>query len=332
MKRIDHYWYHLNILSVLLFPITLLFCLLVTLRRLLYRWHWLKSETFPVPVIVVGNISVGGTGKTPLVVALVEWLKQAGYHPGVISRGYRGQATAWPQAVDPQSDPLWVGDEAVLLAGRCQCPMVVGPERSASIQQLLAQHQCDVIVSDDGLQHYRMARAIEIAVVDGQRRFGNGLCLPSGPLREPISRLKSVDFVVVNGGQAEPSEYAMRLQSLLFHRVDAPTQVRDVAAFAGQRVHAIAGIGNPQRFFQHLSALGLDVVPHAFPDHHDFTSDDLQFEPCLPVIMTEKDAVKCRAFGSDQHWYLAVEGHLNTDFFTQLLTLLRNHPHGSKTD
>lgn len=328
MKRIDQYWNHVNALSVLLWPITIVFCTLVWLRRRFYRWRWLTARVFPVPVIVVGNISVGGTGKTPLVVALVQWLKQAGYKPGVISRGYRGQATHWPQPVVPESDPAWVGDEAVLLAERCHCPMVVGPERNASIQSLLDEHLCDVIVSDDGLQHYRMGRSIEIAVVDGQRRFGNGWCLPSGPLREPVSRLQSVDFVVVNGGEAHSTEFQMVLKSLSFHRVDDPGQVRDAASFAGKRVHAIAGIGNPQRFFQHLSAMGLHVVPHAFPDHHAFVADDVSFAEVLPVVMTEKDAVKCRAFASDQHWYLAVEAQLDADFFNQFSVLLRNDQHG----
>ncbi|MBS1247916.1 MAG: tetraacyldisaccharide 4-kinase, partial [Proteobacteria bacterium] len=199
MTFLDRYGYSLNGVAVLLWPLSLLFGLAVRVRRLLYQNGLLPSEAIPVPLIVVGNISVGGTGKTPLVARLVELLRDAGYQPGVISRGYGGQSAQWPQQVRADSNPRLVGDEPVLLARRCRCPIMVGPDRVAAARTLLDTHGCNVILSDDGLQHYRLQRDLEIAVVDGFRRLGNSACLPAGPLREPPSRLREVDFVVGNG-------------------------------------------------------------------------------------------------------------------------------------
>ncbi|MFZ5594487.1 MAG: tetraacyldisaccharide 4'-kinase [Pseudomonadota bacterium] len=321
MKRLDHYWYSNNPVSVLLLPLSWLFRLVATLRRAAYRAGLLKVTRLPVPVIVVGNISVGGAGKTPLVIWLAEFLKQRGYRPAIVSRGYGGQARAYPLLVTPDSDPLLAGDEAVLLARRCSCPMAVAPDRVAAARKVL-EAGCDIIISDDGLQHYRLGRDIEIAVIDGARRFGNGRCLPAGPLREPPGRLKRVDLVVVNGGPAETGRFEMRLRSGMVRNLVDEGIARDPAGFQGETVHAVAGIGHPARFFGHLKKLGLNVTGHPFPDHHPYTAQDLQFGDDAPIIMTEKDAVKCRKFADAQHWYLPVAAELSGGFGERLVQLL----------
>ncbi|MBT5229926.1 MAG: tetraacyldisaccharide 4'-kinase [Methylococcales bacterium] len=322
MKRIDHYWYHKNWVAWALWPLSVLFCLLVWFRRRGYRLGWITQTQFAVPVIVVGNISVGGTGKTPTVVALIEWLKKQGYRPGVISRGYCGQAEYWPQDVTEKSLAMDVGDEAILIAQRCQCPMMVGPDRVASVRALLEKYECDVVVSDDGLQHYRMGRAVEIVVLDGERRYGNGFCLPAGPLREPRKRAEKVDIVIANGMAAE-GEYLMTLQPVALHQVADSQISKPVNALKGHKVHAVAGIGNPERFFKQLERLGYDVVRHAFDDHYAFSAEDLQFELDLPIVMTEKDAVKCVSFASDKHWYMSVRGQLEPALFQALEAQLK---------
>lgn len=292
-------------LGWLLAPLGWLFCGLVTLRRLAYRHGLLHPERLPVPVLVVGNLSLGGTGKTPLVGWLVGWLREQGWRPGVVIRGYGGTARHWPQQVRPDSDPATVGDEAVLLARRCGCPVAAGPDRVAAARALLQYRGCDILVSDDGLQHYRLARDIEIAVVDGQRRFGNGRCLPAGPLREPQSRLREADLVVAYGA-AGRGELAMSYRPEPLRRLGDDNITRAPVPHRGVRVHAVAGIGDPQRFFRLLAHLGFRVVPHAFPDHHPFSPEDLRFDQELPIIMTEKDAVKCRHFAHPDMWYLPV--------------------------
>ena len=347
MRRLDHYWYNKNLLVILLVPLSWVFCLVSMLRRKAYQMRLLKVTRLPVPVIIVGNISVGGTGKTPLVLWLVHFLKQAGYRPAIISRGYGGKAQHWPQCVTPDSDAILVGDEAVLLARRGGCPMAVAPNRVAAARIVLENNVCDVIICDDGLQHYALARDIEIAVIDGVRRFGNGYCLPAGPLREPQSRLKSVDFAVMN---AEPEataahgftsvaadrppettarhgQFSMQLRNGALHHVGDDNKICDISVFYGQVVHAVAGIGHPARFFKHLRALGLEIIEHAFPDHYLFTMQDLQFgsnpEVNIIVIMTEKDAVKCRGFAGENYWYMPVDVQLNSEFGERLLEQLR---------
>ena len=330
MTGLESHWYRKTPLTLLLLPLSWLFCAVAMLRRRAYAAGLLKVERLAVPVIVVGNISVGGTGKTPLVAWLVNWLREQGYRPGIVSRGYGGGARHWPQQVRPDSDPRMVGDEAVLLARRCRCPMAVGPDRPAAAQALLEHADCDIVVSDDGLQHYRLGRDVEIAVVDGVRRFGNGHCLPAGPLREPVSRLRSVDLVIANG-TAGPREYAMRLQPAALRKLQDPEVTRPLAQFEGQRVHAVAGIGNPRRFFELLKSHGLEVIEHSFPDHHPYTAGDLRFGDGggddLPVLMTEKDAVKCQAFAAPNHWYLPVDAQLD-ERVAQILLRLIGKSHG----
>jgi tetraacyldisaccharide 4'-kinase len=321
MQSLERYWYTLNPLALVLWPFSLLYGVAMTLRRYAYRWGLLKSERLPVPVIVVGNLTVGGTGKTPLVLRLVELLRAAGYRPGVVSRGYGGQAERWPQTVRADSDPRQVGDEPVLLARRGGCPVVVAPDRVVAARALLHDHACDVIVSDDGLQHYALARDLEIAVMDGTRGVGNGACLPAGPLREPAGRLHSVDFIIGNG-MAHVGEYLMTLVGERAVNLNDPQISCAVALFRNVLVHAVAGIGHPARFFSALKGHGLRLLEHPFPDHHPFSAADLRFGDDLPVLMTEKDAVKCRGLAQERFWYVPVRAVLDADFERQWLTRL----------
>lgn len=283
-----------------------------------------------MPVVVVGNIAVGGTGKTPLVVWLAERLRQAGYRPGIVSRGYRGRQKA-PAPVRPDSDPAAVGDEPVLLARRAACPVWVGRRRAEAARQLLTFHpEVDVILSDDGLQHYALARDIEVVVVDGERGFGNRWLLPAGPLREPLSRLSTVDAVVVNGGSAladlAAPQFAMALVGSRFWKLGRPEVMVDATYFAGRVVHAVAGIGNPERFFRDLGRLGIQVEPCAWPDHHRYRRQDL---PSATLLMTEKDAVKCAAFDLPDAWVLAIDAEVAGGL--ENIILERICRHGRKT-
>jgi tetraacyldisaccharide 4'-kinase len=319
----EQYWYAPapHPLTLALKPLSWLFCGAVTLRRRCYRWGLLRARRIAAPVVVVGNLSVGGTGKTPLVIHLVEVLRKAGWRPGVISRGFGGTARQWPRCVTADSDPREVGDEPVLLASRCRCPVIVDPDRVAAAQALLNNHACDVILADDGLQHYRLARDVEILVIDGQRRFGNGQCLPAGPLREPLSRLREVTFVVGNG-QAQADEYLMTLSGERAVNLLDPAITCHLSAFRNELVRAVAGIGNPRRFFDELRARRMRVVEHPFPDHHPFTAADLDFKDELPVLMTEKDAVKYRPWAKEGHWYVPVTAQVDSRLEQQLLSRL----------
>lgn len=335
-------WYGRRGPACLLWPLSLLFRGVSAMRRRRQQ-RGAANERLLLPVVVVGNISVGGTGKTPLLIALANSLRQAGLRPGMVSRGYGGRAPAYPFPVTPNSDPAHSGDEALLISAATGCPVVVDPDRLSAVRWLEAQGNCDVILSDDGLQHYRMPRTVEIAVIDGARGLGNGFCLPAGPLREPPARLGSVDFVIING---EPSPtVASQLTGLgirACHQVMLEaTQLRSLkpgrafppADWSGPRqVHAIAGIGHPERFFSTLEALDFDVLRHPFPDHHEFVAADLVFGDDLPVLMTAKDAVKCRPFAEDHHWVLDVQVQIPESLLTALLSqpatapVSRGHP------
>ena len=303
----ERHWYRLSALSVALAPLGLAFRLVVCVRRAAFAAAILKSHRLPVPVVVVGNIVVGGTGKTPLVLWLVDALRSRGLRPGIVSRGYRG-ANHPARSVPASASAAQFGDEPVLLAERSGAPVWIGRDRVAAARGLLeANPDCGVIVCDDGLQHYALARDFEIAVED-ERGHGNGRMLPAGPLREPASR--PVDAVVVNG-PPRPGAFEMRLVPAGFRRVCGDGQDVPVEALRGRRLHAVAGIGNPQRFFATLRALGLVFVPHAFPDHHPWAARDLEFADCDYVLMTEKDAVKCRAFGRDDLVALRVDARVD---------------------
>ena len=305
IKRLPRLWYGRSPWALLLWPLSLGFCALARCRRFAYG-RGLKPSHHPgVPVIVVGNLSVGGAGKTPVVAWLCDFLRARGWRPGVISRGYGGRAKTWPQRVRPDSDPALVGDEPVLLARRTGRPMAVGPDRTAAARLLVDEGLCDILVSDDGLQHYALRRDLELVVIDGVRRHGNGFCFPAGPLREPLSRLKEADIVINNGGYG-PGEYGVRLTGDRAVNLLRPEQTRLLRDFVGKRIHAAAAIGHPERFFTHLRDFGIEAAPHPFPDHHPYTPQDLDFPQAEAVLMTEKDAVKCAAFAQTHHWYIPV--------------------------
>jgi tetraacyldisaccharide 4'-kinase len=321
MKHLDYYWYVRSPWMILLTPLSLVYRIVIWLRRSAYRIGLFSSHKLPVPVIVVGNITVGGTGKTPLVAWIAHHLKAVGYHPGVVSRGYRGKARSWPQQVRPDSDPAMVGDEAVLLADICKCPMSVAPNRVAAAAALIEHNNCDIIVSDDGLQHYALQRDVEIAVIDGIRRFGNGLSLPAGPLREPLKRLTEVDIVVVNG-LGSGNEFPMKMKSEVAIKLIDNEQRCKLSEFNEQPVHAIAAIGNPERFFSSLRQAGMLVEEHAFPDHYFFRKEDITFDDNRPVLMTGKDAVKCRHLAGVNHWYVPVNIIMTAEFPVRIKELL----------
>ena len=256
-----------------------------------------------------------------MVIALANLLKAKGYRPGLVSRGYGGTTAKWPQQVRRDSDPVVVGDEAVLLARRTNYPMAVGPNRVAAAQALLKYNQCDVILSDDGLQHYALARDIEIAVIDGVRRLGNGHLLPAGPLREPKRRLKKVDFVIANGGGSR-GEFTMKIRLGIPRRLGDDQEAGGWERFQNAKVHAVAGIGHPERFFTSLKKAGIDPMEHPYPDHHAFNHEDINFDDSAPTLMTEKDAVKCARFASANHWYVPIEAELDPRFEVPFLRLL----------
>lgn len=326
MHVLEAHWQRATLLSTVLLPLSWLYCAVTGARRLAYRRGWLRRERLSVPVIVVGNLTVGGTGKTPLVVWLAGLLRNAGFHPGIVTRGYGGLSTNWPRLVTPDDDPSEVGDEPVLLARRTLCPVAAGPDRAAAGRLLLQERRCDVLLSDDGLQHYRLVRDIEIAVIDGERRFGNGRCLPAGPLRERSGRLHEVDICVTNGAPAA-DELGMQLvpggfRELISGRVEAR-----LPAFSGP-LHALAGIGHPPRFFRQLRALGLIVVEHAFPDHYRYTPDDLAFAENAGLLMTEKDAVKCERFARPGWWAVVVDARPDERLGAAVLKLLKEKTGG----
>ncbi len=287
------------------------------LHRAPYAWGWKQPQRLPVPVIVVGNITAGGTGKTPLVIALVEALRARGRRPGVVSRGYGGSGRE-PELLDASSEVARVGDEPMLIHAASGVPVAVGRDRVAAGRLLLARHDCDVIVADDGLQHPPLFRDVEICVIDGERRFGNGLLLPAGPLRDPLSRLDSVGFRVCNGGRAGRGEVSMRLVGDTAVSLSDPARRKPLRDFVGQRVHAVAGIGNPARFFATLRDAGIDVVEHRFADHHAYSAGDLDFGDAAAVLMTAKDAIKCRAFARPADWQVPVRAELPDSFFDAL--------------
>jgi len=312
MRLIEKVWFKSHPakwpIIVLLLPLTLVFWLISSLRRTCYRLGLFKQVKIGKPVIVVGNIGIGGNGKTPVVVYLVEQCQKLGLKPGVISRGYGGKADAYPYRVNDTSTAVQAGDEPVLIYQRCRVPVVVDSDRIASAEQLVALG-CDIIISDDGLQHYRLARDLELIIIDGKRRFGNGFLLPSGPLREGVWRLEQADYIIANGGQAQANEIAMSLHADKICNLLSGEQLA-VADFIRQypAVNALAGIGDPDRFFNTLTGLGFALKQHTgFVDHHGFSKQDLvAFGNALPLLMTEKDAVKCRDIAEQHCWYLPV--------------------------
>lgn len=309
---LDKLWYTRHPLRWLLFPFALLYQAIALLRRFYLRRFC--QHMFSVPIIVVGNLTVGGVGKTPLVIALAQKLQARGLRVGIVSRGYGATITQFPHEVSVDEKAMLVGDEPLLLARKAGCPVVIAPNRVQAVQYLLDKYQSQVIISDDGLQHYTMGRTIEIVVIDGVRGLGNGMCLPAGPLREGAKRLQNVDFVVVNGG-TWPGAYRMELQPgeitqlLSGQTIPAAELIRPVAA--------VAAIGHPQRFYATLQALGVTHTPYSFADHHPFKLDEL-FLAEKTVVMTEKDAVKCQAFATDDMYFLPVDAVICNEFWNKL--------------
>ncbi|VAW52706.1 Tetraacyldisaccharide 4'-kinase [hydrothermal vent metagenome] len=321
MKSLEHYWYESSPLVWLLLPISALYCLIIGIRRQLYKLKIKPSFSVDVPVIIIGNIVAGGSGKTPLLISLCEYARNNGLTPGVVSRGYGGSFSGLKQVAASDKASL-VGDEPLMIYQKANVPVVVGLDRVAAINFLLEHNQCNVIFSDDGLQHYRMKRNFEIAVVDSSRRFGNGFCLPAGPLREPVSRLKDVDMVVYNATgslDAEQCSYSLQFSTALPLKGG---EVRLLSVFENKTVHAVAGIGHPMRFFKQLRAMGVSVVEHAFSDHHQYQADDFAGWQSDCIIMTEKDAIKCSDLLLPDAWVVNTSVQLSSALKVQLDAML----------
>jgi len=312
-------WYRRSPPPLWLMPLSLAYGAGAAARRSMYRRGWRHAVQLPCPVIVVGNLTVGGTGKTPLVGWLAARLAAAGRRPGIVARGYRTTAGG-PRLVAASDDAAVVGDEPLLLARRTGLPVAIGRARPAAAQRLI-DGGCDVIVSDDGLQHYALRRDCEILVVDGERRFGNGWLLPAGPLRESAARCRSVDALVVNGGTASAGEWPMRLEAHSAVPLRGGAAV-PLGVFRGLAVHAIAGIGNPERFFRMLRDRGIEVTAHARDDHAHYTAADIRFADGKPVLMTEKDAVKCASWADERHWAVPVDAVFAEDAADALLGIV----------
>lgn len=326
MSWLERRWYSEKNAPVWLYPLEKLYRILAAHKAKKDKQQVCSQH---VPVIVVGNISVGGTGKTPLVLSLLSELKKQGFKPGIISRGYKSKAPEYPYHLNEKSTPEQAGDEPYLLYKRGGCPVVIDANRCSAAKLLLQKNECDLIISDDGLQHHQLGRDIEIVVIDGQRGLGNGHCIPAGPLRESAERLNSVDFIVSNGpltrglGSGNKAVSQMDLVTAQFVNCADPEQVAPIDYFKGQHVHAVAGIGNPERFFKTLeNELGISIERHPMRDHSAYTREDVTFTDKHLVIMTEKDAVKVKEFANHDHWYLEVSARLPDNFMSQLINKL----------
>ena len=332
MSFLERAWHERAGWLILLWPVSVLFQALTAIRRAAQQSKQ-RPAYLTAPLIVIGNISLGGTGKTPLLITLSQELQKQGFKPGIISRGYGGDAPSYPFAVNIDSDVSQSGDEAFLIAEKTGCPVYVDPDRSAALQALLLHEDVDVVLSDDGLQHYNLYRDLEIVVVDGQRLFSNGFCLPAGPLRESMNRLKEAQHIVVNG---EPAREILQLAGAIKMQLEPRSLVNMVSGekrpFAGapfnmgNRLQAVSALGNPQRFYALLERLPYQVEMFSFPDHHRFTAEDFEQEGIdmhQPVVMTEKDAVKCRQFAKNNFWYLSVEVNLESQFVERLIEDIR---------
>ncbi len=323
---INRHWYakHLTWFALLLWPISFIFKIISEVRKRKLLRQVNGQAQVDIPVVVVGNISVGGVGKTPLVETMVRRLAQEGYRPGIVSRGYGGASENYPVDVTAKTFPAECGDEPYMLHQILDCPVVVSPNRVEAVTYLKERHpEVDIVISDDGLQHYKMFRDIEISVVDASRGLGNGLTLPAGPLREPASRLKSVDYVIASGGGIDfQKAFVMQIKAISFVALMTKENLA-LGAFMHKKVHAVAGIGNPCRFYQMLRNLGCEVIEHSFPDHHQYVQSDFDFKEVLPIIMTSKDAVKCRGFMRETMHYLAIGVELDDVFWSDFYLKLK---------
>lgn len=322
--KLTQYWYRpsLHFFTCCLLPLSWLFGCITSIRRCLYRIKFFKTHYFNVPIIVVGNISVGGTGKTPFVIWLANYLQSQGFHPGIVSRGVGGISHKKPHQVCLNDTAAQVGDEAILLLKQTGLPIVIGIDRVAAVQQLLMNSPCDVVISDDGLQHYRLGRDVNIVMVDAERGFGNRRLLPAGPLREKIASLHKHDFVIEKDGD-ENNLYSIQYEPAYFVSVINPNKTLALHEFPEKNVHALAGIGYPEKFFKQLTLAGFNVTPHIFPDHHLYQPSEIIFDDNLPVFMTEKDAVKCTTFVDEKYWYLKINIKIKASLAQQIVTKLK---------
>ena len=318
---IEKVWYSKNIFSLLLSPLSLIYISIIYLRHTLYRLGLISITKINVPTIVIGNIVAGGTGKTPLVIWLAKHFKDKGFLPGIVSRGYGGTYLSNIELVKPTSNPLLVGDEPVIIARNTNCPVVVAKIRAKGAKELVEKYNCNIIFCDDGMQHYSLARDIEIAVIDGQRRFGNNYCFPAGPLREPKSRIFKADLIV-SKYNARTCEHKMDYTYKQLVSLNELSKTIPISDLHGMTVHVIAGINNPDHFFSYLRSHKLELIIHKFPDHYSYTEDDVKFNDNFPVVMTEKDAVKCLNYSSDKYWYIPISAELSKLFVCDLDKLM----------
>ena len=314
-------WYQKSTWLLLLVPLSWLFRAISRLRRIVLQWRF-QGQSYAMPVVVIGNISLGGSGKTPLIIALAKALSERGYSVGVVSRGYGGASAQYPLVVRPDTPVSQSGDEPLLVAKKLGCPVVVDPNRGRAVEKLVESFSCDLILSDDGLQHYRLHRDVEIAVVDGRRRFGNGYTLPAGPLRESPRRLKEVDFIIQNGGIVEPDDpgtYIVQLETSGLRRFGSSELIGFDQWVESTNIHAVAAIGHPERFFESLRQMGFKVDSEPKNDHQTLTARDIGFDDDLPVVITAKDAVKYQGLVPDNLWVLEVEMALDNEFVSSLI-------------
>ena len=305
-----------GIVNFLLLPLSLVFFVFSKIHFWLYKSNILKVNNSKVPIVVVGNITAGGTGKTPIVIAMANYFESKNKKVGVVSRGYGGEYSEESMEVLSSSDSIECGDEPLLIKHKTKAQVVVAKKRSKAVEYLNHKYSLDVIISDDGLQHYSMGRQIEIAVIDGKSRLGNGLFLPSGPLRDSKKRLNSVDFIINNGSSSD-GEISSQLEAKGFINM-LTNEKKDLSFFKGKTCNAVAGIGKPNNFFSLLESFGVEVISKSFPDHYQFEEKDLIFPNEYPIIMTSKDCVKCTPFASNQMWYLDVTAKIESDFYLQL--------------
>jgi tetraacyldisaccharide 4'-kinase len=320
-RRLLRSWIKPDGLTLALWPFSLLYRCLFLVKKTSHQIGLAKSYRAPVPVVVVGNITVGGTGKTPLVVYLIELLREYGYRPGVISRGYAGESNSYPVSVKIDTEVAICGDEPAMIVQRTNVPMVIGPNRRDDIEVLLNDFDVDIVISDDGLQHFELQRDIEICLHDATSIRENTHLLPAGPYREPKSKLDVFDLLVhhVNADSLTDKPYSM---NLVPQSIQAVCNTNTTSFDASDGVHAVAGIGNPQRFFDTCHKMGWNITQHAFDDHHAFVASDFQFEDHLPIVMTQKDAVKCQEFNNNSLWYLPVDVNISKEFSRRFKVLL----------
>ena len=309
-------WYNKSLWLYLLYPFSIIFSYLTARRRNKYLKDQKKTYKSDIPIIVVGNITIGGTGKTPLVKYIASELKKLGYSPGIVSRGYGGKFKETLKVTNT-TPVIETGDEAQILA-KLDMPFYIDKNRVRAVKKIVNDHDCDVIISDDGLQHYKMSRDIEIIVIDGKRRFGNNLTFPAGPLRESLNRLPTADFIINNGGPTSDNEYLMNISPSKFVHLNSGKSYSIDDWPMHRQVHAVAGLGNPGRFFDLLEKLGFESIKHPFPDHHMFDESDIFYMDHLPIVMTEKDASKCKDFNNNKIWYLTIDADLNKNFISEL--------------